>query len=92
MIIKIEKRLLSNGFEPSLVGFKYLSMALQECFADEGLLYNTCSLYTIVSNKCASTPSRVERGIRHSISKIEKTTNSKFIAKTFYDLKLQEAK
>ncbi len=65
---KIQTALLEIGIPANLLGFKYLSDALEFAISDDVYIYETTKrLYPDVAKKNNTTPTRVERGIRHSI-------------------------
>lgn len=78
------KILLKIGISPSLFGYTYLINAMGLIFEDPDLLhYITKGLYIDVAGLCSSTPSRVERSIRHAISVACLHGNAAFIDDIF---------
>lgn len=72
--------LLSLGFATHVKGFQYLKTALPMINADRSLLgYITKELYPSVARAHSTTPSRVERGIRHSIEIAWERQNDLFV-------------
>lgn len=62
---KLNKDMLLLGFRESILGTNMLRVAVMEW---EPGMSITKELYPIVANKCGSTPSRVERAMRHAIT------------------------
>ena len=62
---ELNKDLLLLGFRESVVGTNMLRVAVMEW---EPGMSITKDLYPIVARKCGSTPSRVERAMRHAIT------------------------
>ena len=69
---RIKTLLLKIGVDPSLLGYNYLVEAIKICYADNNVLYRgmTKILYPEVAKIFDTTPSRVERAMRHSIEKV----------------------
>ena len=64
----IQKLLMQIGIPANLLGFSYIVTALELIALNPEYLNNiTKGLYADVSEKCSSTPVRVERNIRHAI-------------------------
>ena len=61
----LNKEMLMLGFRDSVTGTNMLRVAVMEW---EPGMSITKDLYPIVARKCGSTPSRVERAMRHAIS------------------------
>ena len=56
------------GVPASLSGYRYLKEAINQAAADQSLVHRlTTGLYPAVAEKFQTTPSRVERAMRHSI-------------------------
>ena len=56
------------GVPASLSGYRYLKEAIDQAVADQSLVHRlTTGLYPAVAEKFQTTPSRVERAMRHSI-------------------------
>ena len=66
---QIKTLLLKVGIDPSMLGFNYLVEAIRICYEDNEVLYRgmTKILYPNVAKEFNTTPSRVERAMRHSI-------------------------
>lgn len=66
----IQDVLLDIGIPSNLLGFGYICHAEQMAFekGEECLRHLTKCLYVDVASLCGTTPSRVERAIRHAIS------------------------
>lgn len=64
---KIETTLLDIGIPANQLGFAYITAALKAIAEDGSLIYDTCLLYACIAEDMGSTPSRVERAIRHSV-------------------------
>ena len=64
---KIEDTLLATGVPAGILGFNYIVDAIQ-IFGERGTdISITKELYPSIAKKCNTTPSRVERAIRHAI-------------------------
>lgn len=65
---EIQDVLLQIGIPANLMGFAYITNAVQLVLADPNELQHIVKgLYVDVAGNCASTPIRVERAIRHAI-------------------------
>lgn len=66
----IHELLLSIGIPPNIYGYEYTVYALQLLLLDEGFYRHgiTKRLYVDIANQYGTTPTRVERAIRHAIS------------------------
>ncbi len=65
----IQEMLLSIGIPPNIYGYAYITYAIELLLKDsEYQHYITKGLYVDIAKKYKSTPSRVERAIRHAIS------------------------
>ena len=65
----IQEILLSIGIPPNIYGYAYITYAVELLLKDsEYLHYVTKGLYVDIARKYRTTPSRVERAIRHAIS------------------------
>lgn len=63
------KLLLHIGIPPHVLGYEYIICALELIAQNPDLLHNvTKGLYIDIAIKQSSTPTRVERAIRHAIS------------------------
>ncbi len=67
----LTKLLLSLGIQPQIKGFKYLKYILNRSLEDDSFGNNgiTKQVYPEAAKKFSTTPSRVERAIRHAIEK-----------------------
>lgn len=66
--LRTTKLLMSIGVNPGLLGYKYIGKALEKAYEDDNILHSmTKELYPFVARAYDSTPSRVERAIRHAI-------------------------
>lgn len=73
--MNIERFLLENEIYPNVCGFKFIVDSVNTC---KDLIKNntptnkivTTVIYPLVAKKNNTKPSRVERGIRHAISKL----------------------
>jgi two-component system response regulator (stage 0 sporulation protein A) len=61
---KLERALMDLGHPTHQLGYDYLRVAIQNYRPNMGI---TKELYPLVAKACCSTPSRVERAIRHNI-------------------------
>lgn len=79
---KIQNFLLEKGFKPNLLGFKYLTDAIDIILLNEDYQYSiTTKLYPCIASKENTTCSKVERAIRHALESAKlRFTNSHFIA------------
>lgn len=65
----IQDMLLSIGIPPNIYGYAYITYAVELLLKDsEYQHYVTKGLYVDIAKKYRTTPSRVERAIRHAIS------------------------
>lgn len=82
--LAIQNTLLSIGFHPNLLGFQYICTALDLILKNPDYLYGvTKSLYIDLASHYHTTPSRVERSIRHSIHKAWENGNIPYINYVF---------
>ena len=66
--LNISVTLKTLGVKPALLGYDYLRYAISEVMDDKSLIHNiTKRLYRAVANKFETTPSRVERAMRHAV-------------------------
>ena len=78
MISVIQDYLMANGIPSNISGFKYLTMAIKMYSPGKKFV---SEIYKGVAEYYDSTPMRVERCIRHAISKSYcNLTNSEYIA------------
>lgn len=71
---KVGNVLLDLNITPNLNGFNYICDAI-EIISEEKAI-RTCLLYEEVSKRNESTPTKVERAIRHAFSKIDKESEN----------------
>ncbi len=65
----IQEILLSIGIPPNIYGYAYITYAVELLLRDsEYQHYVTKGLYVDIASKYKTTPSRVERAIRHAIN------------------------
>lgn len=74
MRIKTEDLLIELGITPNLKGFDYICKAINYISADRAI--KMCSVYELVAKDCETTSSRVERAIRHALSKADKESEA----------------
>ena len=80
----IHEILLSIGIPPNLLGYMYLVEALQMIMLNPLYLNGiTKGLYIDIARKYGSTPSRVERAIRHAINTAWLIGNMEYIDHIF---------
>ena len=80
----IHYALLKLGVPPHLKGYSYIVYALELVLIDPNLLQHiTKGLYIDVAKKYGTTPSRVERAIRHAITTTFQYGNKEFINSIF---------
>lgn len=76
--------LLKLGVPPHLRGYTYIVYAMELVLIDPDLLQHiTKGLYIDVARKYDTTPSRVERAIRHAITTTFQCGNKEFINSIF---------
>lgn len=64
----IHKTFVKAGIAPHLTGFRFLCEAVMMLFENEANIYGvTKNMYPTIAKKYYSTPSRVERAVRHAI-------------------------
>ena len=76
-------KLLNNcGIKGSLKGYDFLVTAIELYYSDKvNYYYITKALYPEIAKRHNTTPSRVERAIRHSLKKLpDRPTNGEFIS------------
>ena len=80
----IQDTLLSIGIPPNIYGYAYITYAVELLLKEsEYQHYVTKGLYVDIAQKYRTTPSRVERAIRHAISVAWLHGNSDFIYHIF---------
>lgn len=63
--------LISLGVSPSVLGYEYTKVALCYILENPLIVYSiTKELYPAVAKEVDSTPSRVERALRHAVEKL----------------------
>lgn len=81
---EIQDVLLQIGIPANLVGFAYITRAVQLVLVDSSELQCIVKgLYVNVANDYNTTPQRVERGIRHAIEKAWSQGDIQFIQYLF---------
>lgn len=70
---KVEEVLIDLGVYPNLSGFNYICKAIDYISKDSGA--RICTVYSLVANDFNTTSSRVERAIRHALSKADKDSD-----------------
>ena len=81
---KISDILHKIGISPSLKGYQYLREIIAVSLEDDGLLQSvTKTLYPMIATKFDSTPTRVERDIRHAIEVAWNKTRVEILYKYF---------
>lgn len=81
---KVSEMLLELGVPANLKGFRYLKTAILMCFDDETKIEHiTKSIYPDIANIYHTTPSRVERGMRHSLENMIERGNLDYIYRFF---------
>lgn len=87
MEMKTEKYLLKLGINPSFIGFKYLSYAIDICRNDRNMLYNRNSvLYNIICNDLKISKSSLIRSMQYAIESTQKIPLGEFLAKSVIEL------
>lgn len=68
--VRTTELLMKIGVDPGLLGYKYLRSAVEKVYYDENLIHTmTKGLYPAIAEEHNTTPSRVERSIRHAIER-----------------------
>jgi len=81
---RIHETLLKIGMPPNLLGYSYILYATELILLNPDYMHAiTKELYVDIAVKYRSTPSRVERAIRHAISVAWSHGNLDFINKIF---------
>lgn len=83
--LAISKLLLRLGISPHLSGYKFLREAIRLVYLDDNFLRKnvTVKLYPLIAEKFNTVPTRVERGIRHSIEVIFNNGDIDFLNEIF---------
>lgn len=71
---KIEEILIELGVYPNLSGFNYICKAIDYISKNSGA--RICAVYSLVADDFNTTSSRVERAIRHALSKADKDSDA----------------
>ncbi|MCQ2468401.1 MAG: sporulation initiation factor Spo0A C-terminal domain-containing protein [Ruminococcus sp.] len=62
--------LIKCGFQPDLLGFRYLTAAIKICIDEPSLLSGKiCGIYKIIGEKCRTKPELAERSVRTAAEK-----------------------
>lgn len=86
-VSNIENFLKELCVNPFLLGFNYLKEAIEMCLNNQNILNSiTTYLYPTIAKKNNTTPSRVERAIRHAIE----TSWDKIDGETYYNVFFNE--
>lgn len=66
--VRITKLLMGVGVNPGILGYKYLRSGIEKVYTDDEIIQRmTKGLYPAIAEEHNTTPSRVERAIRHAI-------------------------
>ena len=94
---RVSKCLQQKSIPMHTLGFRYLKTALALLVENDMMLYSvTKELYPAIAVQHNTTPSRVERAIRHSLEimadrcYIDRPTNSEFLAHCLEELRFQK--
>lgn len=69
---RVRTLLMKIGVDPSNQGYDYLVEAIKTCYENKKVLQLiTKKLYPDIAKKFGTTPSRVERAMRHAVSRID---------------------
>jgi len=80
----IQEMLLSIGIPPNIYGYAYITYAVELLIKDsEYQHYVTKGLYVDIAKKYNTTPSRVERAIRHAINVAWLHGNAELLQRVF---------
>lgn len=91
--VKIKELLQKVGLPPHLLGHKYLEEAIYVCYTDEKYgFYITKRLYPYIAKKFETTPTRVERAIRHSIEYAYTNGNFEILNQVFTGTRYDQGK
>lgn len=71
---KVEEILIELGVTPNLLGFDYICRFVD--YVSENKSAKTGVIYSHIAKECDSTYWRVERSIRHTISKMDKESET----------------
>lgn len=91
--MEIDKLLLEKGLKPHLKGFKFIATAVSLVCDDRDYLEQvTGRLYPEIAKTYNTTPSKVERGIRHCLANANiDQKNSEFISRTALEVLIRES-
>lgn len=73
---KVEDVLIEMGVYPNLTGFNYICRAVEIISESKGKMKIADGLYVDVAKTFGSTNYKVERAIRHAISKMDKDSEA----------------
>ena len=80
----IQEILLSIGIPPNIYGYSYISYALELILMDPDYIHAIMKeIYSGIADKYKTTPSRVERSMRHAIATTWNNGNTELIQKIF---------
>ena len=68
---RITQMLHNDGVRTHLSGFNALREAVQLVAADPSLMHKVMQVYSLLAERQGTTPSRVERSIRHALSRVK---------------------
>lgn len=71
MLNKIEKALIELGITPELKGFDYICRSVEIITDSKDKKRTTADIYSQVAKDFGTTVPRVEKGIRHAITRID---------------------
>lgn len=84
IVTDIQNTLINLGTSPSLIGFDYLTRAIALAYENSEYKYQiTKRLYPEVARLENTTPSRVERALRHAIETTWERGNLEVLTATF---------
>lgn len=76
VVVTVYEHLKHIGVPANLSGYKYLQLAISYALEDQEIVNSmTKVLYPQVAKECNSTPTRVERSIRHAIEYVFSNTD-----------------
>lgn len=83
--IRIKETIKELGVSPNLCGYHYLAEAISLAIDDPALIHGqvTKVVYPHIAKKFKTTPTRVERAIRHAIEVSGQRGNVELIEKVF---------
>lgn len=81
---RVAQTLINLGVTPGLLGYGYLKTAIKRVYDNPDEINSmTKGLYPCIAAEVGTTPSRVERAIRHAIEKCFNTTDDGAIREVF---------